>query len=87
MLDFEFDPNKSRANLEKHGMDFEKAKLLWDDPDFLEIPARVHDEPRFLVIGKIENKIWSAVITYRNEHIRIISIRRARPEEEDIYES
>lgn len=87
MLNFEFDSNKSHQNLKKHGIDFEKAKSIWDDPDFVEIPARISDEQRYLIIGKIENKTWSAIITHRNEKIRIISVRRARPEEVVIYES
>jgi len=60
---------------------------LWDDEDRLEIPAKTLDELRFLVVGKINNKYWSAVITYRGEKIRIISVRRSRDEEIKIYES
>jgi len=52
-LDFEFDPEKSASNKEKHGIDFVEAQALWNDPDLVEIPARVVDEPRFLVIGRI----------------------------------
>lgn len=84
---FEFDKNKSRTNAEKHGIDFDTAQELWDDPFLIEIPARTDDEPRFLVIGKIERIHWSAVITYRNSNIRIISVRRSRTEEIKIYES
>jgi uncharacterized protein len=83
---FEFDPKKSKKNKEKHGIDFGEAQVLWDDPDLLEIPARTLDEPRFLVIGKIFEKHCSGVITYRVDRIRIISLRRARPEEVEIYE-
>ena len=83
---FEFDPIKSKNNKEKHGIDFIKAEALWKDPDLLEIPARTTDEQRFLVIGKIAAKHWSGVITYRGEDIRIISVRRARDEEIEIYE-
>ena len=83
----EFDPAKSKINKEKHGIDFIEAQALWDDPDLLEIPARTIDEQRFLVIGKIAGKYWSGVITYRGENIRIISVRRARKEEVEIYES
>lgn len=86
-MGFEFDPAKSAANLSKHGIDFERAQLLWNDPDMLEIPAKTEDEPRFLVIGRIEGKHWSGVITYRSDTIRIISVRRSRPEEIAIYES
>ena len=87
MIDFEFDHAKSLSNLKKHGIDFEKAKIIWEDPDFVEVPARLQDEPRFLIIGRFEGKLWSAIVTYRNDKIRIISVRRARPEEETIYES
>jgi uncharacterized DUF497 family protein len=83
---FEFDPSKSKINKKKHGIDFIDAQTLWEDPDFLEIPARTTDEERFLVIGKIETKPWSVVVTYRGENIRIISARRSREEEIEIYE-
>ena len=86
-MSFEFDPNKSKKNKEKHGLDFIEAQALWDDPDLLEIPAQTDDEPRFLVIGKIKKKHWSGVITYRDENIRIISVRRSRTEEVEVYES
>ena len=84
---FEYDREKSRKNLAKHGLDFETAQALWDDPDLLEIPARTVDEPRFLVIGMLAQKHWSAVITYRGARIRIISVRRSRTEEIQLYES
>jgi len=87
MLSFEFDSRKSNSNLEKHGIDFVEAQLLWLDPDLLEIPAKTVDEPRYLLIGKILDRHWSAVVTYRDEKIRIISVRRARDEEIKIYES
>ncbi len=87
MLVFEYDEAKSRKNLAKHGIDFDAAQALWLDPDLLEIPAKTIDEPRFLVIGKIGKKHWSAIITYRNKQIRIISVRRSRMEEVTLYES
>ena len=87
MLAFEFDEAKSRANHEKHGIDFVRAQTIWNDPDLIEIPAITVDEPRFLVIGRIDGKHWSAVITYRGEFIRVISVRRSRSEEVVIYES
>lgn len=86
-MNIEFDPAKSKTNEKKHGINFFGAQELWDDPDLLEIPARTVDEQRFLIIGKIGTKHWSAVITYRGENIRIISIRRARDEEIELYES
>jgi uncharacterized protein len=84
---FEFDVAKSESNRTKHGIDFVEAQALWSDPMLLEIPAKTDDEPRYLVIGLIDNKHWSAVITYRGENIRLISVRRARIEEVNLYES
>lgn len=84
---FEFDNDKSQANLEKHGIDFRDAQALWDDQDLLEIQAKAVDEPRYLVIGLIGSKHWSAVITYRGEKIRLISVRRSRKREVELYES
>ncbi len=86
-MTFEFDINKSGSNKEKHGIDFIEAQQLWNDPDLIEIPAKCEDEPRFLVVGKIKDKHWSGIITYRNDNIRIISVRRSRKEEIKIYES
>jgi hypothetical protein len=83
----EFDENKSKINKEKHGIDFIKIQLLWNDPDYVEIPARTEDESRNLIIGKIESNIWSVVVTYRENRIRIISARRSREKEIFIYES
>ena len=86
MYSFEFDGQKSFSNLSKHRIDFVSAQALWEDPDLIEIQAK-SDEPRFLVIGRIENKHWSAVITYRGNNIRIISVRRSRTLEVELYES
>lgn len=82
---FEFDPAKSRANRDKHGIDFDEAQGLWLDADRIEIPAGPSTEPRFQIIGRIDAARWSAFITYRHEAIRIISVRRARPEEREAY--
>ena len=86
-MEFEFDPQKSERNLGKHGIDFIESQRLWNDPNLLEIPARTEDEPRSIVIGQIDGKHWSAVITYRSDDIRIISVRRSRDEEVALYES
>lgn len=86
-MTFEFDINKSESNKKKHGIDFVEAQTLWDDPDIIEIPAKNVDEPRFLVVGKILEKYWSGVITYRGGKTRIISVRPSRKEEVQIYES
>lgn len=86
-MEFEFDPAKSDRNKKKHGLDFYQAQALWEDLDFVEIPLKTADEPRFLVIGRISEKNWSAIITYREEKVRIISVRRSRKEEVELYES
>jgi uncharacterized DUF497 family protein len=82
----EFDPVKSEANKAKHGSDFLEAQALWLDEMVMEIPARLEDEPRYLVVGVIGEKHWSAVVTYRTHKVRIISVRRAREEEVALYE-
>ncbi|OGR84747.1 MAG: toxin [Elusimicrobia bacterium RIFCSPLOWO2_01_FULL_54_10] len=86
-MDFEFDDQKSRANKIKHGIDFVESQLLWEDPDRLEIPAKTEDEDRAMIIGKINGKLWSAIITRRNDKVRIISVRRSRSKEVSLYES
>ena len=86
-MSFEFDERKSRSNKMKHGIDFSEAQELWDDPKLLEIPLKGVDEPRILLVGLISGKHWSAVITHRQGLVRIISVRRSRTEERDLYES
>ncbi len=85
-MEFEFDPPKSAANQAKHGIDFVAAQALWLDDARLEIPARTEDEPRWLLIGRIDALCWSAVITHRQGRVRIISVRRSRSEEVELYE-
>lgn len=85
--DFEFDEAKSRMNAEKHGIDFEQAQALWLDSRRSETPARNEDEDRWLVVGTIDGQFWTAVVTYRDEAVRIISVRRSCPREIAIYES
>ena len=86
-MEFEFDKSKSGTNKIKHGISFQEAKNLWLDEDRIIIPAKFLDEPRFLLIGVFQNKIWSAVYTIRESKIRIISVRRARTNERNLYES
>jgi uncharacterized protein len=85
-VDFEYDQAKSLANKEKHGIDFDAARELWRDPMRVEVPARTVDEPRWLVIGRIDHQYWSAVVTERGHRVRIMSVRRSRDEEVAIYE-
>ena len=86
-MEFEFDPDKSATNLKKHGIDFLEAQELWADADRLLVPARTQGEARYMLVGKMGQKHWSAIFTYRGEAVRIISVRRARKEEVDAYES
>ena len=83
---FEFDPNKSAANLEKHGIDFTAAQQLWQDDFRLIVPAKTQGETRFALIAKLNQKVWTAIYTERAGRIRIISVRRARDKEEKRYE-
>lgn len=86
-MEFIWDPKKSEKNKQKHELNFKEAQVIWEDPMRLEIPAKTEDEPRAMVIGKINNKIWSAIITYRGEKTRLISVRRAHKNEVLLYES
>ena len=87
MHSFEYDKQKSKSNKAKHDVDFVEAQALWLDSNLIEIPALTTDEPRFLIIGKIRDRHWSAVVTYRNGNIGLISVRGSRTEEIEIYES
>ena len=86
-MDFEYDRQKSEASKAKHGIDFDEAQALWQDPALIEIPARAMDEPRSLAIAQWAGHHWSAIFTRRSERIRLISVRRARAEEVKVYES
>ena len=84
---FEFDKNRSESNKRKHGIDFESARKLWRDLNRIEIPASWVDEPRFFLIAQLDKDLWSAVFTLREKRIRIISVRKARDNEKEIYNS
>ena len=86
-MKFEYDENKSKSNKEKHGVDFEDAKLVWEDEERTEVKTLFPAETRYLNIGKINNKLYTVVVTYRDENIRIISTRRSRKKEIGIYDS
>jgi uncharacterized DUF497 family protein len=87
MQNFQYDPKKTRSNLEKHGIDFEQAQILWKDPSLLTLTAKSNDEPRSLIIACINDQHWSAIVTDRNGKIRILSVRRSRAAEVKLYES
>ena len=83
---FEYDQSKSQKNKQKHGIKFAEAQELWRDVNFVKIPARMVGEPRFMIIGIIHGRHWSCIGTYRGDNIRIISVRRARKNEVELYE-
>lgn len=85
-MEFQYDENKSALNLEKHKLDFEQAKALWDDPEHIEFRLSYKQEPRYAVVGKIGGRHWTAIITYRDRETRIISCRRAHKDEERLYD-
>ena len=74
-MEFEYDPEKSEANRIKHGIDFDEAQALWSDPFLIEAPALTEDEPRFIAVGRIGARHWTAIFTWRDERLRIISVR------------
>ena len=86
-MEFEYDPRKSESNKAKHGIDFEEAQFLWDDPDSIGFPAKSTDEERYALLAMLKGRLWVAFFTYRKGTIRIISARRARTNERQLYES
>ncbi|RLB14069.1 MAG: BrnT family toxin [Deltaproteobacteria bacterium] len=85
-MKFEWDDTKSLANKSKHGIDFNRAREMWNDDNGLEIQAPYPLEERNILIAKIDDKLWTAIFTYRNDDIRIISVRRSRKKETRLYE-
>ena len=86
-MKYEWDERKNQANILKHGIDFETATRLWDDPNRIEIQASISEENRIILIGKIDKKLWATIFTLRNAAYRIISVRRARKKETLLYEN
>jgi uncharacterized protein len=82
---FEFDTAKSASNKIKHGIDFNEAQRLWADDKLLVAGARFGREQRWIAIGLIADKLWTAVFTHRDNALRIISVRRARNNEIENY--
>ena len=87
LLVFEYDPDKSVANLAKHGIDFDDAQALWDDDKRVAgFTFAGGDDERLMVVGRIGDRLWTAVVSYREEVTRLISVRRSRPKEERQYD-
>jgi len=88
-LVFEWDEGKARQNSSKHGVSFEEATSVFEDPLSLTIEDPIHSdyEGRFVTIGQ---SIWGRTLvivhTDRIDKIRIISARAATPHERESYE-
>ncbi len=83
---FEYDNNKSISNKEKHGIDFQEIQMLWSDENKTVLPAKSSNiEIRYMVVGMLNKKMYSVVITFRGSTIRIISARRSRANEIELY--
>ena len=87
MVDFEYDPDKSKTNMDKHGIDFDEAQNLWDDAYKILFPVVLKGESRVLMVARYQGKHWTAIYTMRGEKIRIISVRRSRQKEVQYYEN
>lgn len=87
-VEFEYDPRKSRANLSKHGISFAQSQELWTQGKTVTFNSinSGNDESRQITIGKIDGKYYSAITTQRAGRTRIISVRRSRRKEIQIYE-
>ena len=83
-MKFEYDSNKSVINKQKHGVDFEEARTIWSNINVI-LPAITEGEKRHMIIGKIKISLFSCIFTIRDKKIRIISCRRSRKKERDIY--
>ncbi len=86
-MKIEYDKNKSIANKIKHGIDFEEARKLWDDDMVFNSLLPFPYEERYLYVGNIDGKMWTAIVTCRDKVIRLISVRRARKKEIQNYEN
>ena len=85
-MNFEFAPAKSAANKEKHGIDFVAAQALWQDVDRIDFPVICTMEPRNIMLAMLKGKLWAAIYTMRGANVRLISVRRARDNEKEMYE-
>lgn len=85
-MKFEWDVNKGSVNRAKHEIDFKTAENIWLDENRLEIYAPHPVEDRGIIIGKLHNKLWTAIYTMRGDAVRIISVRRARKKKVKLYD-
>ena len=86
-MNFEYDELKSKINSDKHNIDFKIAQRIWEDEMMIEVFLNFPDEDRYMCIGQIDKKLWSAIMTYREKKVSIISVRRSRKKEIEQYEN
>jgi len=89
-MSFQWDPQKARINFQKHGISFEEAKQVFDDPLFLTYadPDHSFEERRFVIMGKLlDGRLLIVSYTDRDRETRIISARPATRQERRNYES
>ena len=85
-MTFEFDASKSASNKDKHGIDFIEAQALWRDHKRITAPLATEGEERYIMVAQLHGRCWSAIYTYRDDRVRIISVRRSRDRERQYYE-
>lgn len=85
MVEFEWDEAKRLSNVEKHGLDFEDAKAMFDGRAFVSLISARNDETRFVTTAELDGLLYTVIWTDRSKAIRIISMRRARDAEEREY--
>ena len=89
-MQFDWNEGKNEENRRKHGIDFNLAKLVFQDPfAIVEDDYDDYDEDRFNVLGSMGDKVFVVSYTYRSggDVIRLISARYAKPNERRVYEA
>lgn len=88
-MKFEWDENKAAANLSKHGVSFEEAKTVFDDPLYIDFydPDHSHEEARYILVGESQQgRLLIVSYTERGEAIRLFSARKVTRAEREVYE-
>jgi uncharacterized DUF497 family protein len=89
-MQFDWDLDKAKRNINKHGVSFEEAKSVFDDPLFLVFVDHGHSlkEGRLIIIGEsVQGNLLIVSYTERHQKVRLISARRATNKERKFYES
>ena len=83
-----WDDAKRKSNLEKHGLDFKDAQLVYDNPDKCTYDTSRQGEQRWmdLAVAVIQGRLLTLIYTERGDNVRVISFRPASREEREQYE-